>query len=160
MAELTLREYQPGDWQAMYALDVQCFAPPFRFSRRAMRRFAEAAGALTLLAEAEGLLAGFSIVQLTPRTAEARTGYVVTLDVAPPHRRTGLARRLMRQMEARAAAAGAQSMSLHVFSANTAAVGLYEALGYERAEIAPDFYGRGFDALVYRKPLAPPLPTA
>ena len=87
MDSLTLRDYRPGDSEAMYALDLVCFEPPFRFSRAAMRGFAEAVGALTVLAEAQGELAGFCIAQL-----EKQNAYVVTLDVAPTWRRRGLAR--------------------------------------------------------------------
>jgi [ribosomal protein S18]-alanine N-acetyltransferase len=172
MTDPTLRDYQPDsdseDWRAMHALDVLCFAPPFRFTRSAMRRFAETPGAITLLAESDAQLAGFCIAHIETlrreapqlqsqpietRQTEARTGYVVTLDVAPAWRRKGLARRLMHQLETRAHAAGAESIALHVFSGNTAALQLYEALGYQRAEIARDFYGPGLDALVYTKPL-------
>jgi len=171
--EPTLRDYRPHfdsdsdfdseDWRAMHALDVVCFAPPFRFSRRVMRRFAETPGAITLLAEADGQLAGFCIAhigskpiqdrQTGSQPIEARTAYVVTLDVAPAWRRKGLARRLMQQIESRAQAAGAQSMALHVFPGNVAALKLYEALGYERISVAVGFYGPGLDALLYRKSL-------
>jgi ribosomal-protein-alanine N-acetyltransferase len=129
MTEPTLRDYRPDstDWQVMHALDLVCFAPPFHFTRSAMRRFAETPGAITLLAEADGLLAGFSIAHLATqpsgtRQPDARTGYIVTLDVAPEWRRKGLARRLMHQIELRAHTAGAHSMALHVFPGNLAAV--------------------------------------
>lgn len=156
MSGITLRDYRSGDWQAMHALDVRCFAPLFRFTRRAMRNFAETPGAIILLAEDDGLLAGFCIAHI-----ENRTGYVVTLDVAPAFRRKGLARGLMHELEIRTQATGVDNMALHVFPGNLAAVKLYEALGYERAETAADFYASGIDALVYRKslepkPLAPP----
>ncbi len=49
----TLRSYRPGDWQAMHALDLLCFAPVFQFSRGAMRSFAETPGAVTVLAETQ-----------------------------------------------------------------------------------------------------------
>ena len=64
MNEVTLREYRPGDWEAMYALDVVCFEPVFQFSRRAMREFAEARRAVTVLAEADGELVGFCIADV------------------------------------------------------------------------------------------------
>jgi ribosomal-protein-alanine N-acetyltransferase len=144
--EVTLREYRTADLQSIYALDVVCFAPPFRFSRGAMRSFAEAAGAMTVLAEARDELAGFCIVQL-----EKQTAYVVTLDVAPAWRRRGLARRLMAELESKARAAGATGMALHVFTGNTGAIQFYESVDYNRAGRAEDFYGRGLDALVYRK---------
>jgi len=152
MAEAAIREYRRGDVPAMYALDMECFAPVFRFSERAMRRFAEAEGAITLLAENDGKLAGFAIVQIEP-SGDRAAGYVVTLDVAPAWRGKGLGRRLMAEMERRAAAAGASVMELHVYDGNAAALRLYEAIGYAKAGVRPGFYGRGLDAVVYRKQL-------
>jgi ribosomal-protein-alanine N-acetyltransferase len=84
---------------------------------------------------------------------EQQTGYVVTLDVAPPWRRRGLARRLMAEAETRLRATGGTSMALHVSTANSAAMQFYESIGYGRVGMAKGFYGRGLDALVYRKRL-------
>ena len=143
---MTLRGYRAEDLEAMWALDVVCFEPVFRFSRRAMRRFAEARGAVTVLAEAEGELAGFAIVQM-----EEGVGYVVTLDVAPAWRRQGLAKQLMTDVEARVSAAGGVGIELHVFVGNVGAVRFYEGMGYGRLGMVEGFYGRGLDALVYGK---------
>ena len=146
--DVTLRGYRADDWEAMYALDLICFEPHFRFSRRTMRGFAEAPNAIALLAEVEGRLAGFSVAHV-----EEAVGYVVTLDVAPGWRRKGLAARLMAEVEARVRASGARRMALHVFMDNQAAVNFYEALTYERLDVAEGFYGRGLDAFVYVKQL-------
>jgi len=148
MAEVMLRPYRPGDSDTMYALDLLCFEPAFRFSRRAMRGFAESEGAVTLLAEADAELAGFCIVQM-----EQQLGYVVTLDVAPAMRRHGLARRLMTEVEAKVRAAGGTAMTLHVFTGNAAAIRFYEVIGFSQTGIAKGFYGHGRDALVYEKSL-------
>jgi [ribosomal protein S18]-alanine N-acetyltransferase len=42
-------------------------------------------------------------------------------------------------------------MALHVFSGNTGAMRFYEKLGYDRIGMERGFYGRGLDALLYRK---------
>ena len=148
MAHATLRDYRLGDWQPMHALDLVCFEPVFRFSRGAMRAFAEAPGAVTVLAEAEGELAGFCVAQL-----KDCTGYVVTLDVAPASRRRGLARRLMADAESRLHSAGATDIELHVFTGNAAAIRFYESIGYARVGVAENFYAQCLHALLYRKPL-------
>jgi ribosomal-protein-alanine N-acetyltransferase len=152
-AHATLRSYRLGDWQAMYALDLICFAPVFQFSRGAMRGFAEAPGAVTVLAEAEnhgaqGELAGFCITQL-----DQRTGYVVTLDVAPASRRRGLAQRLMAVVESKLHSAGAEKMELHVFTGNAEAIRFYQSIGYTQAGTEIDFYAQSLHALLYRKTL-------
>jgi ribosomal-protein-alanine N-acetyltransferase len=150
MEEARLREYRAGDLDAIFALDVACFAPPFRFSRRAMRGFVEARGAAAVIAEAGSdanvELVGFCVAQL-----EGEVGYVVTLDVAEEWRRRGVARRLMEEVEARMRAVGALRMELHVSVENAAAIGFYEGMGYARAGRVKGFYGRGGDAWVYRK---------
>jgi [ribosomal protein S18]-alanine N-acetyltransferase len=141
-----LRGYRPGDWKEMYAVDVMCFEPPFRFSQREMRRLAEEHGSLTLLAEAEAELAGFCIVH-----RDGRWGYVVTLDVAPKWRRQGTAARLLHEAELQLRAGGNTGMGLHVYTGNAGAIRFYERLSYERVGLAEGFYGRGLDALIYRK---------
>jgi ribosomal-protein-alanine N-acetyltransferase len=150
--EVRLREYRRGDLDAIFALDVVCFEPPFRFTREAMRRFAEAKSALTVIAESGEEIAGFSIAQVE-RVGGARAAYVVTLDVAPEWRRRGLAQRMMRQIEEQARAAQCVEMALHVSVENESAVRFYERAGYERTQVVRDFYGRGRDALVYFKML-------
>lgn len=150
VGEPVFRGYQSADLDAMYRLDVECFEPEFRFSRRAMKGFAEAAESVTVLAEAGQELAGFVIAEV----AEG-AGYVVTVDVAPAWRRRGLGRRLMEELEAKVRAAGAETIMLHVFTGNDAAVRMYEALGYERKGVARRFYGVGRDGWVYEKPLKP-----
>jgi ribosomal-protein-alanine N-acetyltransferase len=147
-AHATLRSYRLGDWRAMHALDLVCFEPVFQFSRGAMRAFAEAPAAVTVLAEAQGELAGFCLAQL-----DERTGYVVTLDVAPAWRRRGLARQLMAEVESRLQSAGAVEMELHVFTGNAEAIRFYESIGYARVGVVQNFYAQGLHALLYRKTL-------
>ena len=170
----------------MHAMDLVCFEEPFRFDRRAMRRFAEAGNALVVVAErrteeedcsregsegrsgemdggrngTEGML-GFVIVHME-RGREGRWGYVVTLDVLPTERRTGVARRLMGEAERQAAEAGARRMELDVSVGNEGAIRFYEGQGYSRTEVKRGFYGRvrgeaeravSLDAFAYGKKL-------
>ena len=148
-ASFQFRGYQDGDLEAMFRLDEVCFEAPFRFSRAAMRRFAETKRARVVLAEIAGELAGFCIVHVE----RGGVGYVVTLDVAPLWRRQGLARMLMERGEAAAREAGCEVMVLHVFDGNEGAVRFSERAGYERVGNDVGFYGEGVDALVYRKGL-------
>lgn len=151
---ITLRGYRPDDLEALYALDVVCFEEPFRFTRRAMRRFAEAANAQVVIAEAQAVLAGFCIVHVEqPRGG--MVGYVVTLDVAVAYRRQGVAWMLMVEAEQQAAAAGCEALALHVYTGNAAAVRFYAGFGFVRVGMAKGFYGPGLDAEVWRKEIGP-----
>lgn len=150
---LHLRAYAHEDLQAIYALDELCFQPPFRFSLSMMRRFAEAQNALTVVAERAGVIAGFCIAHVE-RAGGERSGYIVTLDVAPEERRRGLAQRMMQRIEEQAVAAKCVAMTLHVSVENEGAIRFYERMGYVRTRPARGFYGFGRDAWLYRKPIA------
>jgi ribosomal-protein-alanine N-acetyltransferase len=151
-----VRRYRRADLAHIFALDEICFEPPFRFTLGAMRRFAEAQNALAVVAEDEAdnvsRIVGFCILHVELAGGD-RIGYIVTLDVAPDHRRRGLARRMMSEMQQRARAAGCCSMALHVSVENEGATRFYERDGYARSHLARSFYGRGRDAWVYRKDL-------
>jgi ribosomal protein S18 acetylase RimI-like enzyme len=123
-----------------------------------MREFAEERNAVVQVAEKVcGGIAGFVIAHVGRVASELRA-YVVTLDVAAEYRRQGLARRLMHEAEACAAAAGARWIQLHVFRGNEGAIRFYERLGYERIRVRRGYYGAaGLDAIVYGKELLPLL---
>jgi ribosomal-protein-alanine N-acetyltransferase len=146
-----IRSIAPDDYEAMFLLDRVCFEPPFRFSRAVMRHFVETPGAFGLLLEsAERDLKAFIVMQLTSVRRQSQA-YIVTLDVAPASRRQGVARRLLEAAEARAAKLGASEVTLHVWTANEAAIRFYDGLGYVRVMLHQDFYAEGLDAWSYAK---------
>jgi ribosomal-protein-alanine N-acetyltransferase len=133
---------------------VACFKAPFRFSRAAMRRFTQAAGAFSVVAEtADGSLAGFIVIQMG-RDRGACEGYVVTLDVAEEFRRQGVAGLLLEEAEGKVLAQGGASMGLHVWTENGAAIRFYEQRGYARMQLHAAFYDAERDAYGYRKALS------
>jgi ribosomal-protein-alanine N-acetyltransferase len=149
---IRLRPYRVNDLDAMHSLDVECFDKPFRFSRSAMRRFAEARKARVVIAEDSDALVGFVILDIED-TEEGRFGYIVTLDVSPAHRRIGVAGQLMQEAEREASREGCAAVVLHVFIGNEPAIRFYLQRGFERSHRENDFYGRGIDAWVLHKPL-------
>jgi ribosomal-protein-alanine N-acetyltransferase len=150
---MRLREYNSNDLRTIFALDEVCFEPPFRFSARVMQQFAEARNALTVVAETEaGEIAGFCIAHVE-RAGKGLRAYVVTLDVAPHHRRQGLARQMLERTERQAIGAGCDSIELHVSVENEGAIAFYQGEGYERSHIVKSFYGLGRHAYLYQKAL-------
>jgi ribosomal-protein-alanine N-acetyltransferase len=158
MDDIVFRGFRSGDVEAMYALDVACFEKPFRFSRAMVRQSAEAANARVVIAELAGALIGFAVVHIEPvridRRANAKAGYVVTLDVDPAARRHGIARLMMQQLEQDARKAGCIAMLLHVYTGNEGAIRFYERQGFTRTSTVRNFYAQGFDAWVYRKEIS------
>jgi ribosomal-protein-alanine N-acetyltransferase len=153
-SEICFRDYRATDLEAMFQLDEACFAEEFRFDWGSMREFAEEQNAIVRIAEkVGGQIVGFVIVHVE-RVATGWRAYVVTLDVAPDYRQRGLGRRLIREVEASAMAAGVRWMQLHVFTENGGAIRFYERMGYEQISRQKDFYGdAGLDAFVYGKVL-------
>jgi len=150
--QVELREYDQRDLEPMVKLDEACFAPPFRFSRIAMRRFAEAENAWVTVAERDGEMVGFCIVHREKDGSED-LGYVVTIDVTEGSRGEGIGERMLSGGEAWVRSWQGAGMLLHVFAGNEGAVKFYERMGYERAEVQRGFYGPGLDAVLYWKDL-------
>ena len=82
--------------------------------------------------------------------------HINTVAVAPADRRQGLASTLLRQVIDEAIAAGASKATLEVRASNTAALALYERLGFHVAARRPAYYTKPEeDALIlWRENLA------
>jgi len=72
----------------------------------------------------------------TDQVSGLRHAHIFLLYVQPEHRRKGLGRCLMGQAEAWATERGDRQISLQVFEHNTAALSLYQGLGYQPQSIA------------------------
>jgi ribosomal-protein-alanine N-acetyltransferase len=86
-----------------------------------------------------------------PGAAEAD---VLTVGVVPEHRGQGIAKALMALITDWAMAQGSTAMMLEVKTDNSAAIGLYESLGYTKLNVRKDYLGQGLDAQVMRLELS------
>lgn len=144
------RLYMPEDFAALYAIEEACFEPPFRFGRRYMKRLVDAPDSVTWIAEDDGGMAGFAIVEWS-RELHGINAYIETIEVAPAFRRCGVAGELMQWVEASARTAGATALWLHVAAENAAAIHLYEAHGFIHQGTEEHFYAPDRGAHIYRK---------
>lgn len=147
------RIYQPEDFAALYAVEEVCFQPPFRFGRRYMRRLVDSRNGATWIAEEEGRMGGFSIVEWND-PAGGVNAYLSTIEVLPEFRGRGVGSELLRRAEDSARQTEAVRMWLHVDEANASAIRLYEARGYSYFDREEHFYAPGRGALIYKKALA------
>jgi ribosomal-protein-alanine N-acetyltransferase len=158
------RLYTPQDFEVLYALEEVCFEPPFRFSRRAMRLLIQHPHAATWIAEENGHMVGFAIVEWTEgKSADLIAGtsslgsksevtaYIQTIEVAPEARVRGVGGELLDRIEGSAHAAGACLIWLHVEAENSRATRLYEAQGYSCEGRHENYYPQGQAALIYVK---------
>jgi ribosomal protein S18 acetylase RimI-like enzyme len=146
------RLYKPEDFAALYAIEEACFEPPYCFGRRYMRQLIDCASAATWIAEEDGRIAGFAIVEWSEETT-GTIAYIQTLEITPDWRMQGVGGELLRRLEGTAREADAQAVWLHVHADNAAAIGLYQAHGYLCAGREENYYARDMAALVCIKPL-------
>lgn len=144
------RPYSPGDFPHLYAIEELCFEPPLRFSRAYLRQLIESPRSATWVAEHQGEIAGFAVVEWET-LQDSQLAYIQTLEVKPQLRRMGAGRELLQRVEASAGSACAEEIWLHVDVQNTPAIHLYEAYGYHCEGREEHYYARGRAALIYRK---------
>lgn len=163
-----IRAYRSEDFNELWRLDQECFAPAIAYSRFELMHYIRAAGSLTLVAEnAASEIAGFLIVERGARSKArlarnggGRRGHIVTIDVRTSARRGGLGTLLMTAAESRMTASGCDVIFLEVSVENTTAIDFYRRLGYEAISTIPRYYDNLVDALVMAKRLRVPPNTA
>ncbi|HEY7839712.1 MAG TPA: N-acetyltransferase [Terriglobales bacterium] len=157
---MVLQPLSAADSARLWALDQRCFPPGIAYSESEIRA--------CLLQAARGFHAaigatmddGGDAPQLRPPAAfilsllHRRRGHIITLDVAPEHRRRGLGWALMLAAEAHFRALGAVGMRLETAVDNQAARRFYARLGYREMRELPDYYARGQHGLLLLKSLA------
>lgn len=99
----------------------------------------------------DGQLAGFVLCRIIAGEAE-----ILTIAVAPAHRRQGVAVLLLAEVMA-IASVRAEAMFLEVAADNPGAIALYDGLGFEAVGRRAGYYGRpaggSVDAIVMRRSL-------
>jgi ribosomal-protein-alanine N-acetyltransferase len=115
-----------------------------------MRQLVDSLDTTSWIAEQDGCMVGFAIVQHSIEDQD-RFAYIQTIEVSPSARRQGVARELLLRMEESARKAGALEIGLHVDETNAAAIALYCAYGYEKQGRQPHYYARNRSAEIYRK---------
>jgi len=148
---MKLRPATRADAEALAAVHAAAFDAPW--SADDIVRFAEDRGGFALAAEMDDGdgIAGFILCRAIAGEAE-----ILTLAVAPAHRRRGLASALV-ETAAAVAAESAEAMFLEVAEDNPGALALYQRLGFAIAGRRAGYYGRpaggAVDAIVMRRAL-------
>lgn len=148
-APCLIRSARVDDLAFMAAIEHAVFTDPW--SLAALRATLEGAATQVLVAEVDGGVAGYVIVQVVVDEAE-----IQNLAVAPGHRRQGIATALVLRAIERAAAWGAARVFLDVRESNEAARRLYARLGFDQVARRRGYYRRPReDAIVLMRGIVP-----
>ena len=151
--EISVRGVQPRDFPILYALDQACFEPGISWSKAELQYFLKYPGNIGLVAEdARGRIAGFAIAGKQLRKG-AVLGRLITIDVDPELRRSGVGHTLLTELEERLRAIGASAVLLEVAVNNTVAQEFYRRHGFAQTGRIRGYYLGRIDALVMEKPL-------
>ena len=131
----------PAHAAAMAAIHEASFPSGERWTAEALATLVSQPGCFARL-DPEG---GFVLARVAADEAE-----ILTLAVAPERRRRGIARALVGEARAVAAAMGAPHMLLEVAADNAAALALYGSLGFSPVGRRRGYYASGVDAVLMR----------
>jgi ribosomal protein S18 acetylase RimI-like enzyme len=139
--EFVIRDYRPADFDRLWVIDQACFPPGIAYTQMDLTGFILRRKSITLLAEFPagdefaGTIVGFTVAQPI-----RNIGRILTLDVVPEARRSGLGVRLMDDCEERLRENGCKQVFLETAVNNAPAIRLYEKLGYAILRTLPLYY--------------------
>jgi [ribosomal protein S18]-alanine N-acetyltransferase len=141
-----LRAYEPHDFNVLYRLDQSCFPPGIAYSKGTLRYFLSLSAAECLVAAEQTELAGFIL-----SAVNAPLAHIITLDVAEPHRRSGVGSMLLKAMEDIICTRGVRTILLETAVNNDAAVAFWQRHGYRIEGVLKRYYLSRIDAYEMRK---------
>ena len=125
-ADMRIRPAEPGDVEALAALEARVFKTD-RISPRAFRRFVKSSAAALIVAVHGGKLAGYALVLFRDGSAIAR---LYSIAVVPEAGGRGIGSKLLDAAEAAALARERVVLRLEVHEKNSGAIARYRKSGY------------------------------
>ena len=104
----------------------------------------------TVAVDDDNQIIGYAGVMVPAPGVEAD---VLTVGVLPEHRKAGIGKAFMAELENWAIDKESNAMMLEVGIDNATAINMYKQLGYQQISVRTNYYGAGLDALVMRKEL-------
>ena len=148
--EVIVKDADSRDFETLWGIDQQCFAPGIAYSKRELATYMALRGSFTILAaDTDAKILGFLVATLRRNGI----GHVITIDIIKEARRSGVGSKLLSEAEARFRKLHCHAVSLETAVDNRSALIFYKHHGYSMAKVVPHYYSNGVDALVLEKDL-------
>jgi ribosomal-protein-alanine N-acetyltransferase len=121
-------------------IEEQCFDQE-AFTKRQISYLLTDYNTIALMAKAEDDIEGFVITQVEVEE-NTEFGHIITINVAPNHRRKGIATKLLYEIENLLKQKSIHQCRLEVREDNKHAIKLYQKLGYQTVGILENYYGK------------------
>lgn len=135
----------PDDLDDLWRIERECFTKE-AYSRQQIASLLENQNAVDLVARVNGEIAGFVIGGIEDFRGRL-VGHVYTIDVAVKHRRKGVGKQLLNDIEKVFVNHSVEVIYLEVRANNQAARRLYETQGYRAVEAMENYYSKGIHGL-------------
>jgi [ribosomal protein S18]-alanine N-acetyltransferase len=165
--DFTLRDFQSNDLEVLWRIDQECFPPGIAYSKAALRAYIESATAFAIVAEIASRelktsqtshdpeaalsspIAGFIVAEAHRKAI----GHIITIDVLPEGRRSGIGFALLTAAEEGLRRAQCERVRLEAAVDNLAALSFYKRHGYAVVKTIRGYYSDGGDAYLLAKAL-------
>ena len=140
---MAIRDFRAEDFEQLWQLDQECFPPGISYSQLELRTYIHRRGAFTLVAHRSDAIQGFIVAESDGRGS----GHIITIDVSPQERRSGVGSELLTAAEERLGAADCRNIYLETAVNNMHALAFYKRHKYEIIKTIPRYYDNSLDAL-------------
>lgn len=165
--EFALRDFRHEEFETLWRIDQQCFPPGISYSRLELAAYLQRPGAFALVADGSqvNVTGGLKVPSRPGQSAPAilgfivaeagsrGSGHIITIDVLPQARRSGIGSQLLSAAEGRLLDARCQSVILETAVDNKTAISFYKRHHYSAIKTLPGYYSNGVDAFVLKKDL-------
>ena len=151
MTKTLIRHAVSADFNTLLEIDESSFPRGIAYDADELAYFMYRAGAETIVAEEDGIIVAFLIMELHPTR---RNATIVTLDVRERHRRSGYGSQLLKRSEEMLTDYGVEFYDLQVDVTNQSAIQFYKKHGFRTVSTLRHYYANKHDAFLMVKDLA------
>ncbi len=159
-----IRNYRPGDFRTLLAIDQACFAPGIAYSAFELKTYILRRGSFTFVAESSDQTHPAQSETTESQPDDSILGFIVgerirgighitTIDVREAVRRQRVGSVLLQFAEDELRSHRCEAVRLETAVDNTSALSFYKRHGFHVVKTIPRYYSNGVDALLLEKHL-------